>query len=449
MEEQLTVHIERMGQAGDGVGRAPDGRLVFVPQALPGETVEVQVTESHKTYLRARVQAWLTRSLERVEPVCPVYTDCGGCTLQHWDYPAEAQYKWERVRQALVRIAGLTEPPLQPIRVAQNPWAYRNKGQFPVAGTAGDVRLGLFQRGTHQVIDVTACAIQNTLINHVLAAVRDLVNQSGIEPYEETRHTGILRHVLIRTSRAVGQALVLLVAREDIPALQKLAEAIHEQVPNVAGVGININPERTNRVLGHQTRVAAGADSLRETLLGLTFRLSFTSFFQVNPEQVEVLYQLALEALEDNPDTVWDIYAGVGTLAALAAQRARHVTAVELHPAAVLDARDNMRLNGLDKRVEVIQGAAEAVMRDWAQKGQRPPDAVIFDPPRAGLKPEVIEALLVLKPQRLVYISCYPETLARDLKLLASTYRLVRVTPVDMFPKTDHVESCAILVRAE
>lgn len=442
--EQVTLTIERMGQSGDGVARIPDGRLAFVEGALPGEVVDAVITEERKNFVRADGVARNATSAERIDPVCPLFGACGGCTFQHWDYRAELRYKEAWVREALRRTARQDPALIDTIRGARNPYGYRNKGQFPFGGRPGEVTLGLFRRGTHEVIPAAHCDIQDEWVNGVLAAATAAANRVGLEPYDETQHAGVLRHLLIRTARASREALVLIVVHANDPKIQGFAEDLAARVPYIRGVGVNINPERTNRILGRTTRVLVGSPTIFDTILDLQFRLSFTSFFQVNPQQVAVLYEAALGFLPSDCREVWDLYSGVGTLAALAATKAQTVRALEVNVEAVKDAEANFQLNQL-QNIVIEVGRAEELMAEWVKGREAPPDAVIMDPPRAGLDPEVIRQIGRLSPRRIIYISCNPDTWARDLAALWPQYRLERAVPVDMFPRTDHVEVASYL----
>jgi 23S rRNA (uracil1939-C5)-methyltransferase len=438
------VAIHRMGRDGEGVGTLPDGRVVFVRGALPGERARVRVTATHRTYARAVAEAIEEPSRERVVPPCPVFGRCGGCALQHWDYQAEQTYKADRVRDALVRVGGLADPPVAALVGARDPYGYRGKASFVWGGRPGALVLGLYAWRSHEVVPVRACAIQARPINAVLAAALAPADRLRLEPYDETTGKGLLRHLVIRMSRLERRTVVLLVATRRDPRLGKWARQLMAAEPGVKGVALNLNAERTNRILGSVTLPLAGDPTLVEEILGARFALSPEAFFQVNPEQVAVLYRLVLDALPPTMDTAVDLYAGVGTLAVLMGRRARRVVAVEAVPAAAEWARINAVENGVV--VDVRVGPAETAFVEWVKAGGRA-DAVVLDPPRSGVRPPVVEALKRLEPPRLVYVSCNPETLARDLAALAEAYRVTRVTPVDLFPRTDHVECVATLVR--
>ncbi|MBX5467758.1 MAG: 23S rRNA (uracil(1939)-C(5))-methyltransferase RlmD [Firmicutes bacterium] len=442
---EATVAVERMGLAGEGVGRWPDGRTAFVAGALPGEVVQARMVASHASYVKSVAVGWLTTSPLRRAPRCPVYPACGGCALQHWDYAAELAYKQDRVREALRRIGQLEDPPLKPILGATEVFHYRNKGQFPWAVRDGRPVLGLYQRDSHAVVPTDFCAIQDPAINRVLPVARDAAERLGIPVYEESSSRGVLRHLVVRSSRLEGKTLVLAVAARWDARLLQWAKVVFQEAEGVAGVGWNHQPDPGNRVLGHRTAVLVGRDHLEEEILGLRFSVSFTAFFQVHPQQVERLYATALEAAGPwlTRGEAWDLYAGVGTLAALLAQKAPQVRAVEINPAAVADARTNFARNRL-RNIRIEAAPADQAVRRWAAEGP-PPAVVVVDPPRRGLDPEVTRHLLATRPPAVVYVSCRPETLARDLAQLTEAYTVQWVQPVDMFPRTDHVEAVAAL----
>lgn len=440
---EVALDIVRMGRHGEGVATWPDGRTAFVAGGLPGERVAASLTEEHTRYVRARAQRIVNASPDREAPPCPVYAKCGGCALQHWSYPAELASKRERVQEALRRIGKVADAPVAPVLGADDPYGYRNKGQFPWGMAAGRPVLGLFARGSHRLVPVVHCQIQDALVNRVLPVAEALARELGLPVYDESQGRGLLRHLLIRSSLSERRTLVLVVAAAWDPKLSQWARRLMEQVDSVAGVGFNRNPNPGNRVLGEETRTVEGSSHLTDKILGMTFQFSFTSFFQVNPVQVERLYRTALDAIPAGCEEVWDLYAGVGTLAALASTRAHRVRALESNPHAVRDARQNFVLNGL-LHMEMEEGTAEKLLPQWARH-HPVPEVILLDPPRSGLRPEVTAALCQIRAPRLVYVSCDPETMARDIGALSGSYRVESVVPVDMFPRTDHVESVAVL----
>lgn len=444
--EPVELEVERMGRAGEGVAVLPDGRVAFVAGALPGELVRARVREVHRSYVKASTEAVIRPADARRLPPCPVYDACGGCAFQHWDYRAEAAYKERRVVEALARIGHIEDPPVLPILSARSPYGYRNKGQFPWGlDSAGMPVAGLYARGTHRVVPVESCLIQDPLVNRVVAEAVRLARAANLTVYDERSRQGLLRHLLVRSSRSEHAALAALVVSKWDPRLPELGQRLLDAGrPELRGVVANLNSHPGNRVLGDETRLLAGSMHLGEKILDFRFRMSATAFFQVNPGEVERLYAAAIDAIPPHTENAWDLYAGVGTLSILASRRAARVQGWEANPAAVADAAVNIALNGLHGRVEVrAQRVETAVARadGW-------PSVVVVDPPRAGLEAQTIDRLIARRISRVIYVSCNPDTLARDLERFGPGYALRSVQPVDMFPRTDHVESVAVLDQA-
>jgi 23S rRNA (uracil1939-C5)-methyltransferase len=437
------LRVDRMARDGEGVATLDTGMRIFVAGALPGETVRAVVTEAHAQYAKARVQEILIPAKARIRAPCPVYGACGGCSLQHWDYAAELAYKEQRLRDALQRIGGLEAVPLEPIRGAPSPYGYRSKGSFPWSGEAGRLALGLYARATHTVVPVASCQIQHPLVNRVLGPAIRIANRLGLEPYHEATGTGLLRHLVVRASRFERRVAVTVVATRRDPRLELFARDLMRVDPVVKGVAGNWNPTPGNRILGPATEPLAGDPQLVEAVLGATFSIAPDAFFQVNVPQAEVLFGAVLDAA-GAPAETWDLYAGVGVLAVLLARAGHRVTAVEEGMQAAAAARHNAGRNGVALTV-----VADRVERFVAERNAPRPSLVVVDPPRHGLLPAVSEALLTVAPKRLLYVSCAPETLARDLRVLATRYRVARVLPVDFFPRTDHVESLTVLEDRE
>ena len=438
-----TLSILRMGQDGDGVGVMPDGRLAFVAGALPGETVAARVIDERPRFVRAALVEVLDASAERDVPPCPAYETCGGCTFQHWRYTAELAYKADRVRDAFSRLAGLPDVRIEPIRGARNPYGYRGKASFPWGGRVGETRLGLYRRGTHQLVPLSACLIQAEGVNRVLEPAVRHADALGLAPYDEARGEGLLRHLVVRESRADMRVAVMPVATAFSPAFPEWARRVMNDVDVVSGVAVNLNARPGNRILGPETRTVRGDPRLTEVILGARFIIEPDAFFQVNAEQVAVLYQAVLDALHDAHEA-WDLYAGVGTLAVLMARRGMGVRAVDVVPSAVAAGRMNASANGV--AVDWREAAVEDVLPAWLREDGIP-EAVVVDPPRAGLAPAVTTALAASSVPLIVYVSCRPESLARDVGRLAPFYEVKRVVPVDLFPRTDHVECVVTLER--
>jgi 23S rRNA (uracil1939-C5)-methyltransferase len=440
---RVELAVTHMGQSGDGVAAAPDGLTLFVRGGLPGERVLAEVTERRAHWGRARLLKVLAPSPDRVAAPCPAFGICGGCAFQHWTYAAELRHKRRRVAEALRRVGGFAEIAVAPVVPAPDPYGYRAKASFAVSGRPGALRIGFYAAGTHRVVPLAECAIQDPLVNRVLAAAGPLLDDLRLPPYDERTGEGVLRHLVVRQSRLEGRAVAMAVVASMDPALYVWADRLMAAEPAVAGVAANVNPDRTNRIEGPLTKPLAGRPVLQEQVLGVRFAVAPDAFFQVNPVQVEVLYRLALDALGPGRlATVLELYAGVGTLTRLLAERADRVEAVEQTPSAVVEGRRNTA--GFN--VAFYAGAAEDVVPRRVEEGMAP-DAAVLDPPRSGARPPVLRALLAARPRRIVYISCRPETLARDLRVLREGYRLESVRPVDMFPRSDHVEVVAALDR--
>jgi len=445
--QEISVTVHGLGSSGEGVARY-GGLTIFVPGGAPGDRLLARVQEVKRNYARAALVAVEEPSPDRVAPACPVAGECGGCQLQHIAYAAQLRLKRQQVVDALERLGKLSGVAVHPTLGMAEPWGYRNKAQFPVGFRSGRVIAGFFAPGTHRIIDIGRCEIQHPLGNRVLAEVKDLAGRFGVRIYDERSHTGVLRHVLARVGRGTGEAMAVLVTNgRDFPHGEAIARELMARIPEVVSVVQNINPARTNVVLGRESRVLAGRDSITDYIGDLRFSISPVSFFQVNPAQTEVLYGKALEyAGLTGTETVIDLYCGIGTISLFLARRSRAVIGIEWVEEAVADARENAARNGI-ANVRFIAGDAAVEMPRLAAEGVRA-DVIVLDPPRKGCDEPVLEALVRMAPRRVVYVSCNPASLARDLgRLAAMGYRTVEVQPVDMFPHTAHVECVARVER--
>ena len=439
--QSYPVTVEGYSSEGHGVARI-DGQVVFVKGALTGEQCLATIEHIGHRAAWARVVELTIPSPERADPECPYYAQCGGCQTRHMTYAEELRFKADKVKNALKRIGGLDVEQV-PIHGAQDPERYRNKVQFP---SAPGPAIGYFQERTHTVIDVDDCLLTPALCAPIRAAVLAWMNACHVPAYDETTHTGLLRHLYIRTN-AQGEALVCLLANgRSLPQETLLVEALRAAEPKLIGVSIGVNETKSNVILGDSYRTLWGQDYLMDTLCGLTFKLSVPSFFQVNRAQAEVLYSLARDfAALTGTETLLDLYCGTGTIGLIMAAKAREIIGVEVVPQAIADARENARRNGV-ANARYLCADAGAAAAQLAQEGVRP-DVVVVDPPRKGLAPEVVDTLLAMAPERMVYVSCDCATLARDLKLLGRDYTLTRTEAVDMFPRTHHVETVALLEK--
>ena len=444
--KKYEMTIDRLGSSAEGVGRIQDF-TVFVPYALPGETVETTIVEVKKNYARGKLVRIVTASPERVEPCCAIYDACGGCQLQHMDYAAQLAAKRQQVIDAVTHIGHQNGIPVHPALGAENPWNYRNKMQFPIGRKAGKTIIGCFAQGSHEIIDTTDCHIQKELNNDIVNAVREVVTKLAIPVYDEDKHLGVLRHVVGRVGKNGECMLVLVTAVKELRSAKQLVGMLRTRLPKLVSIQQNIQTYHNNVVLGRETKLLWGRPTILDRLGSLTFHISPRSFFQVNTAQAEVLYNKALEyAGLTGSETVIDAYCGTGTITLFLAQKARKVYGIEIVKPAILDAEKNARDNHI-KNAEFIVGDATVVMPRLYKQGIRA-DVVVVDPPRAGCTPPVLEAFVHMQPRRIVYVSCNPATLARDIALLAELgYQAKEIQPVDMFPMTSHVETITRIQR--
>ena len=439
------LRIEGYTAEGMGVARL-EGRVVFVPFTIAGERWNVRLEKVNKTVAWGRGVELLRPSPERLGPGCPVFGRCGGCQFRHMTYAEELRAKGQRIADALERVGGVRLD-LPPLLGAESPDRYRNKVQFPVAPGRRGPAVGYYRPRSHDVLDVADCLLQPETVTALRLAFLGWMEDFHVPPYEETSRSGLIRHLYVRTNRA-GEALCCVVANgSSLPHTQELVRRLRQAVPALAGVVLNQNTRDTNVILGPDYHTLWGRDFLEETLCGMTFRLSVPSFFQINRAQTERLYAQALDfAGLTGTETVLDLYCGIGTISLALAQRAAQVIGAEIVPQAIEDARANAARNGVDN-VRFLCGDAGQTAAQLAREGIRP-QVICVDPPRKGLAPEVPAILAGMAPERIVYVSCDPATLARDVKRLAELgYRTVRAQGVDLFPRTAHVETVAELVR--
>ncbi|CCO09321.1 23S rRNA (uracil(1939)-C(5))-methyltransferase RlmD [Desulforamulus hydrothermalis] len=447
---ELTIH--GLGHAGEGVGRH-ENLAVFVPDVLPGERVRISITQVKKTYARGKVKEILHPAPYRVVPQCPASHQCGGCQLQHLNYQAQLAQKREMVQAALTRLGGLGGVEVNPTLGMADPWHYRNKIHLQVMQEAGRVKLGFYAEGSYRLAAgpaQQACLLVDKQINQVAAVLEELVNQHRLPPYHWQKQTGLLRHVIFRRGFHTGEIMVVLVTSgAPWPAAGEFAKAVAARHPAVVSVIRNINNSPERVILGEKNLLLAGREYITDYLMGLQFKISATSFYQVNPRQTEVLYNKVLEfANLQGQETVVDAYCGIGTIANCLAPHARRVLGMEIVPSAVADAKANALANGLNN-TEFKLGAVEKLLPQMVAGGLQP-DLVVLDPPRKGCAGEVLEAVSRAGVPRVIYVSCDPATLARDLGILDNLgYRTLQVQPVDMFPWTSHVECVVLMSRVE
>ena len=439
-----TAVIDGYSSEGLGIARV-NGAVVFVPHAVRGEEIDLRITKVMKTSCAGEIVKIHNPSPERMEPECPYAGKCGGCAYRHLTYPEELWAKRQRVQDALTRIGGL-EPTVEEILGAKNPEHYRNKSQYPVGA---DGSIGFFQARTHKVVPIRRCLIQTEAADRTAQAVGEWMRRYKISAYDETTGKGLVRHVCVRVNRKGESLCCVVVNGNKVPREPELAAYVTAAVPHTVGVLLNSNTRRGNVVLGDKYRTLFGRNYLMDTLCGLEFKLSMPSFYQVNRDQAEVLYGKALEfaGLTGN-ETVLDLYCGIGTITLCLAKAAKRVIGAEIVPPAIRDAKENALRNHIEN-AEFFCGDAADIAAKLESDGLRP-DVVTVDPPRKGLAPEVIASVAAMGPEKVVYVSCDPATLGRDVKIFREFgYEAKRAAAVDMFPGTAHVETVVLLSKGE
>ncbi|MFU0789000.1 MAG: 23S rRNA (uracil(1939)-C(5))-methyltransferase RlmD [Virgibacillus proomii] len=448
--ETVTLTFEDLTHEGNGIAKI-DGYPLFVPNALPGEKALVKVVKVNKNFGYGKLLQIEKQSSERVEPPCNVYYKCGGCQLQHMSYDMQLEMKRNQVKNVMRKIAHLDDVSVLPTLGMRDPWRYRNKVQIPVGEKKGELITGFYQKRSHRIIeDMNTCVIQDEVNDRMVEAVRRIAERLGIQAYNEKKHSGVLRHIMVRTGRETNDTMIVIVTRtEKLPQQDKLIKELTETYPHVKSVVHNVNKERTNVILGKETKVIWGDAYIYDTIGDIRFAISAKSFYQVNPQQTKVLYEKALEYANIGAnDVVIDAYCGIGTISLFLARQAKKVYGIEVVPEAIHDAKINAKLNGITN-VEFIVGKAEKVMPRWKAQGLQP-DVIVVDPPRKGCEIDFLQAMIEMEPNRIVYVSCNPSTLARDLKILdEGGYETKEIQPVDMFPQTNHVECVVLMSRAE
>ena len=437
-----TAVIDGYSSEGLGIARV-NGAVVFVPHAVRGEEIDLRITKVMKTSCAGEIVKIHNPSPERMEPECPYAGKCGGCAYRHLTYPEELWAKRQRVQDALTRIGGL-ELTVEEILGTKNPEHYRNKSQYPVGA---DGSIGFFQARTHKVVPIRRCLIQTEAADRTAQAVGEWMRRYKISAYDETTGKGLVRHVCVRVNRKGESLCCVVVNGNKVPREPELAAYVTAAVPHTVGVLLNSNTRRGNVVLGDKYRTLFGRNYLMDTLCGLEFKLSMPSFYQVNRDQAEVLYGKALEfaGLTGN-ETVLDLYCGIGTITLCLAKAAKRVIGAEIVPPAIRDAKENALRNHIEN-AEFFCGDAADIAAKLESDGLRP-DVVTVDPPRKGLAPEVIASVAAMGPEKVVYVSCDPATLGRDVKIFREFgYEAKRAAAVDMFPGTAHVETVVLLSR--
>lgn len=442
------MNIDNLGYEGEGVGRV-NNFTIFVEGALPGEEVEVKIVKVSKNFAYGKLLRVLRQSKGRIEPMCSLKR-CGGCQLMHLDYKEQLEFKKKRVADSIERIGKLQNVIIHDTIGMENPYRYRNKAQFPIGMKDGKVVVGFYAPRSHEVVDTPSCMIQDELSDRVIAIVREWAQIHNISVYDEATGKGLLRHVMVRKAHRTGDIMVVLVTNGyELQYSEEIIKELKDKIPGLKSVVQNINMEATNVVLGKENRILYGEGSITDYIGNLKFRISPHSFFQVNPVQTEVLYEKALEyANLSGSETVIDAYCGTGTISLFLARKAGFVYGVEVVEQAIHNANENARENNITN-TEFILGKSEEVIPQLYKSGTKA-DVIVVDPPRKGCDEELLKTIASMKPERMVYVSCDPGTLARDLKYLSENgFKIMEVQPVDMFPFTAHVECVVLMSRVK
>ncbi|WP_221568550.1 23S rRNA (uracil(1939)-C(5))-methyltransferase RlmD [Alkalihalobacillus sp. TS-13] len=446
-----TIHlpIKRLGINGEGIGFY-NKKVTFVPGALPGEEVIAKVTKPLPNRIEAEMVTIKKKSKDRVKPPCPIYEQCGGCQLQHLSYEAQLQEKKDIVRQAFDRYTKLDayHLPLKDTIGMEDPWYYRNKSQFQVAKKGASVLAGLYGLGSHKLIDLTNCMVQHPQTTNVTNTVKKILEDLNISIYNERKRSGIVRTVVTRVSFETEKVqVVLITTQRDIPKKDLLIKEMKKRLPEVTSILQNINGQKTSVIFGDETIHLEGDHTIQETLGDLSFELSARAFFQLNPVQTVKLYNEARRAAKlTGEDKVVDAYCGVGTIGLWLAERAGEVRGMDVIEESIEDANENAARHGINN-AHYVTGKAEDLLPKWLKEGWKP-DVIVVDPPRTGCDMTFLKTVAKIQPKRMVYVSCNPSTLAKDVDyLLKRGFKIERLQPVDMFPHTSHVEVVATLVK--
>lgn len=443
--QTIPLKIKRLGINGEGIGYYKK-TIVFVPGALPTEEVIVKVSAVAERFIEGEIQEIKRESSERITPPCPVYDTCGGCQLQHLSYKAQLSFKKDLLKQALnkFRPKDYQDYPLLPTIGMKEPWHYRNKAQFQLREIDGEVQAGLYQAESHQLVPITDCLVQQPATTKVMNVIAALLNKYRLPIYDEQKNSGIFRTLMVRVGIQTGELQVVFITQSTkFPKKRDLLKEIQEQLPEVVSIMQNVQNKKTSIVMGDETIHLWGKDSIEEQINEVTFDLSPRAFFQLNPEQTEVLYNQAIKALDPQPhDSVVDAYCGVGTIGLSIAKKVQEIRGMDTIPTAIENAEKNAERLGVTNTYYEV-GAAERLLPQWFKEGFKP-DAIIVDPPRTGLDQKLLKAILTQPPKKMVYVSCNVSTLAKDLVELAKVFKVDYLQSVDMFPQTAR---CEVVVK--
>ena len=449
---EYILDIISVGYEGEGIAKI-DGYPIFIEGAILGEKVKVLIVKAKKNYAYGKLLEVIEASEERIEPKCKVYKRCGGCTVQHMNYKKQLDYKFERVKDCISKIGGLDSSLVEYPIGMEEPERYRNKVQLPVGVVKGELSIGFYAPRSHNIINLETCLIQDEVADKVADITRKWMTKYNISAASIDgvfNKSGLIRHVMIRKGFTTNEVMVVLVStKKSVPNIENFIEEIKNNIEGIKSIILNVNKESTNVILGQECITLWGKDTITDYIDNFKFNISPLSFFQVNPVQTEKLYSKALEyAGLTGEETVFDAYCGTGTITLFLSQKAKKVYGVEIIEPAIINARENAKINNIDN-AEFFVGKSEEIIPELIEKGIVP-EVIVVDPPRKGCDIKLLEAIGKAKPKRVVYVSCDPSTLARDLKILEEKgYKTEKVQPVDMFPHTSHIENVTSLIKEQ
>mgnify|MGYP003402510257 FL=1 len=440
----VELEITDLNTDGDGVGRH-EGTVVFVPNTVTGDRLTAKIVQSKAKFAQGKIEKLLNSSAHRIRPGCIVADKCGGCQWQHIEIDYQREAKQQQVIQAFQRIGGFADVEIQPILHADHALNYRNKSTYPLGrSSTGQVQAGYYRQGSHKLINLNQCPVQDERLHPLLREVKQDIQEQGWSIYNETNHQGKLRHLSLRIGQNTGEMLLTLISTDrNLAGIEEQAQLWLDKYPGLVGVCLNLNRDRTNAILGKTTQTILGKPYLREIFAGVELHIAADTFFQVNTSAAELLLQTIIQQLKlTGSENIIDAYCGIGTFSLPLAQRVQQVVGIELNHNSVRQAQSNAALNQINNAIFLT-----GKVKDCLQQIEFQPDILLLDPPRKGCDPQVLETILKLKPERIVYVSCKPATLARDVQMLCASgaYQLSQIQPADFFPQTTHVECCALL----
>lgn len=444
-DQIIETEIIDMNHKGQGIAKK-DGFVIFVDNAVTGDICKIQITLIKKKYGVGKVIEVLEKSTIRVKPNCKYFHSCGGCQIMNIDYDEQLKIKKHRVVNELKKVSNIENIIVHDTIGMENPFRYRNKGSFPVAKSNGEIAIGAYEIGSHKMVDLDSCIIQHETVDEILKTFKIIMNLFKLKPYDEIKDRGLIKHLMIRSNKQNEIMIIIVTAHEKLPYKYEIADKLVKEIPNIKSIIQNVNIKQTNVILGNKNNVIYGDEIIKDTIFDLEFSISPHSFFQVNHTQTEVLYSKTLEyAHLTGKEIVFDIYCGIGTISLLLAKKAKEVYGIEIVKQAIINAKENADKNNIDN-AHFFTGKAENIFPELYKKGITA-DVIVVDPPRKGCEKEVLNTIISMNPKRVVYVSCNPATLARDLKILEDgDYDIKKIQPVDMFPHSMHVE-CVCLIE--